>query len=450
MDPSQIDQTMVVIRNALEAGRIRDAIAELLRLHPADRAEAFSDLNQEDQSLLLNRLEIPVTADLLEELEDQEAASVAETMSADLLADVLDEMKPDEAADILGDLPENLAAEALAEMTNVGEVLPLLSHADETAGGRMTTSYISLRRGTSAAEAIDYLRAAGPDAETSYYLYVVDMENHLVGIVSLRDLVVAPPDMPVENFMAPEVYHAHTLDDQEDVARMMVRYDLAAIPVVDDNEVVQGVITYDDLFDVIEEEATEDIYRLANVSDPGLGFDSPVSLSIRRRLPWLYVNTFTALFAAWVISNFESVIAQVALLAAFQSMVAGLGGNTATQSLAIMVRAIALGEVETRQAGWAAMKEGLTGLLQGLFIGVTVGVAVAIWKGNPMMGLVLGLAMVGNMLMAGVAGAVIPLALKALRLDPALASSVLVTAITDSFGFALFLGLATLFLPYLR
>lgn len=450
MEQSQIDLTLDEVRSALESGQILDAIASLIRLHPADRADAFSDLNDEYQARLLPRMDIPTVADLLEELEDDEAADVAEILPTERLADVLDEMEPDEAADVLGDLPPERVAEALAEMEDADEVIPLLSYPDETAGGLMTTSFIALRPHTTAWQAIEFLRRFSPEEETPYYLNVINQDRQLVGIVGLRDLIVAEPTTRVESFMDPDVVYVSTDTDQEDAARLMVRYDLAALPVVDDKEVLRGVITYDDLMDVLEDEATEDIYRLANVSDPDLSINSPISLSLRRRLPWLYLNALTAFFASWVISQYELIIAQVALLAVFLSVVAGLGGNSATQSLAIIVRAIALGELDLRDAWRTILKEAAVGLLQGISVGAVAGLGVFLWKGDPIMGLVLGLALVGNMLIAGIIGSMIPLGLKALKLDPALASSVLVTAVTDSFGFALFLTLAVKFLPYLR
>jgi len=450
LEQSQIDLTLEEIRAALESGQILNAIAALIRLHPADRADAFSDLNDKHQATLLPRMDIPTVADLLEELEDDEAADVAEVLPTERLADVLDEMEPDEAADVLGDLPPELVAEALAEMEDADEVIPLLGYPDETAGGLMTTSFIALRPHTTAWQAIEFLRQVSPEEETPYYLNVINQDRQLVGIVGLRDLVVAEPTARVDSFMDPDVVYVTTDMDQEEAARLMVRYDLAALPVVDETGVLRGVITYDDLMDVLEEEATEDIYRLSNVSDPDLSIDSPISLSVQRRLPWLFLNALTAFFASWVISQFESIIAQVALLAVFLSVVAGLGGNSATQSLAIIVRAIALGDLELHDAWRTILKEAAIGLLQGLSVGIVAGLGVFLWKGNPVMGLVLGLALVGNMLIAGIIGTMVPLGLKALRLDPALASSVLVTAVTDSFGFALFLTLAVQFLPYLR
>jgi magnesium transporter len=314
----------------------------------------------------------------------------------------------------------------------------------------MTTSFITLQPTATASKAIDHLRQISPEEETPYYLYVVDAERRLIGIVSLRSLLVAEPNSTVDMFMDSSVIHVTTETDQEDVARLMVRYDLAALPVVDERGVLWGVITYDDLMDVLEDEATEDIYRLANVADADLAVDSPVGLAVRRRLPWLYLNTLTALFAAWVISNFEDLFTQVAVLAVFQSVVAGMGGNVATQSLALVVRAIALGEISRRQAWSALWKQVSAGVIQGLAVGVVVGLGVFWWKDSPMLGLILGLALFGNMLVAVAAGTIVPLILHAVNLDPALASSIFVTAITDSVGFALFLGLASIFLPYLN
>jgi len=450
VEPSTIDATLEAIRIALEANRVEEAIAALTDLHPVDRAEAFADLDNQDQAVLLPQLDINDTADLLEELDDEEAADVAETLSTPFLADILDAMEPDEAADVLGDLPPRLAADALAEMEESEDVIPLLVFPDETAGGLMTTHLLTLAPEITAAQAIEYLRQTTLGSDTPYYLYVVEQDSKLLGVVGLRDLVIADPNRRIIEIMDTDVISAKTDLDQEDVARLMIRYDLAAMPVVDDAGSLRGVITYDDLIDVVEDEATEDIYRLANVPDSDLSFDSPIGLSVRRRLPWLFLSGITALFASWVISQFESLIAQVALLAAFLSVVAGLGGNTATQTLAIIVRAIALDEIEPRDVWRTLTKEAVVGLFQGLFIGAAAAVGVYLWTGNEVLGLVLGLALVGNMILATVIGTLVPLILKWLGADPALASTVLVTAVTDSVGFALFLGLASVFINYMR
>jgi magnesium transporter len=313
----------------------------------------------------------------------------------------------------------------------------------------MTSEFVALRRQTTGQMAIDFLRGLQRDAATPYYLYVVDRDGVLTGIVGLRDLIIAPPDAPIENIMNREVISAPVGTDQEEVARLMQHYDLLALPVVDAAGKLVGVVNYDDIVDVIEEEATEDIYRLANVADGDLQVWSPLGLSMRRRLPWLVFNLGTAFLAAAVISLFEGTISRLAVLAVFQSVVAGMGGNSGTQTLAIMVRGMALGEIQFRDARRALLREAGLGLLHGVVIGSLVAVGAWLWKGIPALGLVIGLAMLGNLVAAALAGTLVPLTLKALKLDPALASSVIVTTVTDTVGFGLFLGLATLLMPLL-
>ncbi len=449
MEPDEIDRILEQIRAALEGGKVNDAITALASLHPADRADAFSDLPQSEQAEILPLLDNQATADLLEEMGDEEAAEMAGHFPTDKLADVLDEMDPDEAADILGDLPPQQAADALAQMEDADDVIPLLGHPDDTAGGLMTSDFIALRRHTTAQMAIDFLRGLQREAATPYYLYVVDRTGKLIGIIGLRDIIVCPPITRMESIMHSDVIHVTAGTDQEEVARVMKRYDLLALPVVDADGRLVGVVNYDDIVDVMEEEATEDIYRLANVGNGDLQVWSPFPQTIRRRLPWLLINLVTAFMAAAVISLFEATIAKLAVLAVFQSVVAGEGGNAGTQTLAIMVRGLALGEIEFQDIWRALAREATIGLFHGLVVGIVVGLAAWAWRGIPILGLVMGLAMVGNLVAAGLAGTLVPLTLKSLKLDPALASAVLVTTVTDVVGFGLFLGLATLFLPYL-
>ncbi|MBI3760739.1 MAG: magnesium transporter [Chloroflexi bacterium] len=452
MEPAVIEATLDRVRAALEAGRVDEAIAALNTLHPADRAEALADLPLDDQAEVLDELPPAEAADLLEDLEDDDAAQVAKRLSTESLADVLDEMEPDEAADVLGDLSPALRESALAQMTaeQAEDVIPLLAYPDETAGGRMTTEFRALRRHMTAQQAIEFLRSEHADSEAHYYLYVVDRFNKLIGIVGLRELVVADPAASIDSIMSRDVISVPATLDQEEIARVITKYDLAALPIVDAEGHLVGVINHDDLVDVIEAEATEDIYRLANVgADGDLQVWSPIRQTIGRRLPWLYINLLTAFLAAWVISRFEATIAKLAVLAVFQSIVAGEGGNAGTQTLAIMVRGIALGEIDFRHAWRALLREAWIGVLQGVAIGAAVAIGAWLWRGIPILGLVIGLAMIVNLIAAGIAGAFVPLTLKALRLDPALASAVIVTTVTDCVGFGLFLWLATIFLQYL-
>ncbi len=447
-----IDDAVERVRAALETGRVDDAISYLNTLHPADRAETFADLETEDQHELLPRMDAESTAEILEELEDEDALAATTHLSSAQLADVLDEMEPDAAADILGDLSPERAASALAEMEEADDVRPLLAYEDDTAGGLMTPEFFALRESMTSQSAIAFLRAREPDAETPYYLYVVDIQDRLVGVLGLRSLIMSSPGVLVSDVMERDIRTVQAGTDQEEVANLMTKYSLLALPVVDAGGKLVGVVRSSDIAHVIEEEATEDIHRLSNISSDGgdLGPWSPVRTSVQRRLPWLYINLFTAFLAAWVVSQFEATIAQLAVLAVFQSIVAGQGGNAGTQTLAIMVRGLALGEIEIRDIGPALLREIGIGLFHGVAVGIAVGIGAFLWKGIPFLGVVIGLAMIGNMVAAGMAGTLVPLTLKSLKLDPALASAVLVTTVTDCVGFGLFLGLATAFLPLLK
>ena len=438
------------IERAIEADRVDEAVEIFLDMFIPDQAEVFNYLDEEAQSVLLSNLDVPSTADLFDELEDEETLEAADSLPLERLADILDEMEPDEAADLLGDLPPEVASMALAEMEDPEDVLPLLGFEDETAGGRMTTSFIALRRHTTAEQAIKFLREVGPEADVPYYLFVVDREKRLSGVVGLRDLVVAEAGTLMENIMEADVHFVSAEADQEEAARTMARYDLAALPVVNDQRKLVGVITGDDLVDVLDEEATEDIYRLSNVADTDIEPESAVWTQIRGRLPWLYLSMVTALFAAWVISRFEHVIAEVAVLAVFQSVVAGLGGNAVTQNMAITVRSLALGKIAPGRAYAIIGRQAIIGLSMGIAIGVVAGLGAYLWRGNIYLGVVLALALIGNLVVAGLAGTIIPLGLKAIGQDPALASAVLVTTATDSMGFLLFLGLAAKFLQFIK
>jgi magnesium transporter len=313
----------------------------------------------------------------------------------------------------------------------------------------MTTSFLTLRPGMTAQDAINALREWSPDDEMPYYLFVVDRDRKLVGVVSLRQLLVAQANKLISQIMNHEVITVQAGADQEEVANLMKKYDFLALPVVDPQNRLVGIITVDDVVDVIEEEATEDVYRLGGVPDEERVW-SPIGFSLRRRLPWLYINLGTAFLAAWVVSLFEETIAQVAILAAMQSIVAGQGGNAATQRVTIIVRSLALGEAELKDAWRVLTKEALVGLFQGLAVAVVVGAGVAIWQNSPALGFVIGAAMMGNLVVAGIAGAGVPFALKAVKIDPALASPVIVTTFTDVCGFAFSLGLATLLINYLQ
>ena len=367
------------------------------------------------------------------------------------LFNLLQKQHPADLAAVLGELqePEELSSAVLELMRpkESGQVENLLEYPEKTAGRIMNPNVFAVSEDLTVGEAITQLQASR-DVEMVFYLYVVDQRRHLVGVTSLRRLLLVSPETPLKRIMTPDVISVRVDTDQEEAAQLVASYNLLAIPVVDEESKLVGVITVDDVIDVIKDEATEDIYRLAGVTSDERVF-TPAGESLTKRLPWLAVNLVTAFVTASVVSLFEGTIQQVVALAVFMPIVAGMGGNAATQTLTVIVRGIALGELTWGNTRKALVKEAIVGLGNGFVLGAIGAVVVWLMKGNPVLGGVLALAMVLNMFIAATAGTLIPLGLRALRVDPALASSVFITTFTDLAGFVSFLGLATLFLRYL-
>jgi magnesium transporter len=448
VDAININDAATYVLNMLQDNNLDEAARYLRGLHPADSAEILTTLEPEQQAAMVERLQAPELAMVFEQMYEEDMAEVAQHLDVEALANVLDEMEPDTAADLLNELEPANAAEVLEQMDEAEQVTPLLAYGEDTAGGIMNTPPPSLRRWMTVEEAFAFIKKHYRDANEIFYLYVIDRYYRLIGLVNLRALILADPNQTIEQIMNRDVISVKTTMDQEEVAQILARYDLLAVPVVDQEERLVGLITHDDVVDVLEEEATEDIYRLAQVSEDAEIF-SPLKQSIRNRFPWLAINLLTAFLASSVVSMFESTIAQAALLAAFMPIVAGQGGNAGTQTMTIIVRSLALGEINSRHTMRALWHELRIGLLHGIVLGIMVGLTAWFWKGNPMLGLVIGLAMLGNFVVAAAAGVSVPMVLKWLKVDPALASSVFVTAATDTLGFTLFLGLATYFIRWL-
>lgn len=445
LDRADIDTVLEQVREALTAENWQRAVELVEALRPPDQADLFEELSMGDQDLLLSRLDPEDSADILEEMEEQDAAQVAERLEPEELTRILDAMEHDELADLLGDIDPERVTEALEQIEDAEDVLPLLIHPDETAGGLMTSAEVVLHKDISVDEALQHLRTVGPDTESIYYLFVVDDQVRLVGVVSLRQLVIADPATRIEDILDTDVISVRAGIDQEEAARLMLRYDLLALPVVDEQNHLLGVITHDDLVDVLEEEATEDIFRLGGVPEeqpPDVSFSS----AFKTRLPWLVLNLGTAMASATVLSLFENTIAQIAVVTAFFPMVAGVSGSAGTQTLTVIVRGLALGELHSRDALRALTREVAIGLSNGLAVGILVGVIAMIWKGTPLLGFVVGIATLLNMITAGLAGVLVPMGMQSLKVDPALASPVLVTTLTDTLGYLVYLSLATVVL----
>ena len=437
------------VRKLVGRGATSNAYNILSKLHPSDIAELLGELQENYRKptfeLLVQR-NPSLASEALSELGVDRGAQLLLGMSAEEISRLLQELDPDDAAEFVGNLPTELQEEILGAMRHkdAAEVQDLLQYAEQTAGRIMNPNVFSLHEDMTVGEAITRLQGS-EEVEMVFYIYVVDDRNHLVGVLSLRQLLLKRPERRLKDIMVTNVFSAKTDTDQEEVARMVDSYNVLAIPVVDEENKLVGVITVDDVIDVIKEEATEDIYRLAGLDVHERVFSSP-GTSIRMRIPWLAVNLATAFLAAFVVSRFEGTIQRFAVLAVFMPIVAGMGGNAGTQTLTVMVRGIALGELSWSNSRKALVKETLVGIVNGLTIGLFVAVVAFLWKGSPVLGGILALAMVGNLLVAAVMGTLVPLALRWLKVDPALASSVFVTTATDVCGFLLFLGLGAHFL----
>jgi len=424
----------------------------LAKFRPADVSTIIESLTEPERvavfSILVRR-DRDFAAETLSELGTERGLELLAPLKSEEISEVLQELETDDAAEFISALPEGTAREVLEGMRveDSTEVQELLQYEPETAGRIMTPNVFSLSEDLAVSEAIHAIQTA-EDLEMVFYLYVVDDRRHLVGVVSLRQLLVVPPGTPLKKVMTTNVIAVKTDTDQEEVARQVALYDLLAIPVTDAENKLVGVITVDDVIDVIKEEAAEDIFHMAGV-DVHDHVYTPIRLSVRRRLPWLAINLVTALIAASVVAIFEPTIARFSFLAVFLPVVAGMGGNCGTQTLTVIIRGLALGELTWANSRAALAKEAMVGITNGFVLGIVAGFAAYLWKSNAILGLVLAGAMIINMFVAGVTGSVIPLLLKKINVDPAIASGIILTTFTDVTGFLSFLGLASILLHYI-
>ncbi len=450
MPPTRrLDIVLDSVRRLQRMGATGNLVNLLQKQYPADLAQVFSELQDRERhaafSLLLER-NSRLAAETIAELGPEISAELLADRPAEEIARLVQELPSDDAAAIIDNLPEELST-AVVELIKPkpgGGVGDLLEYPEQTAGRIMNPNVFALAEDLTAGEAIIELQQSR-EVEMVFYLYAVDARRHLVGVVSLRRLLLVPPSTPLKRIMTTDMIAVRDDVDQEEVARQVASYNLLAVPVVDAENKLVGVITVDDVIDVIKDEATEDVFRLAGVSIDD-GVLTPPGESLKRRLPWLGVNLFTAFAAAFVVSRFEATIERITALAILMPIVAGMGGNAATQTLTVIVRGIALGELSFSNARKALFKESLVGLGNGIALGIVAGLVAWAWQGEPKIGLILGAAMIINMFVAATAGTLIPLGLRALKVDPALASSVFITTLTDVFGFLAFLGLAHAFL----
>ena len=420
------------------------------QLHPIDVALYLERSTNEELDTFIKFTDVNYRARILEQASIDMQIRFLEVLQYEEIVDLFALMSNDDVADTLSNLPIHKRKALLNEMkaSETQTIETLLGYSEDSAGGIMTTEFIALKKNLNVKDALLKIKEIGPKMEVIELIFVIDDEQKLYGTVDLRDIFVAEDKVLLEELTNVHVVTVYPETDQEKVSLLVSKYDLKAIPVINKQRVLLGIITVDDIIDVIVQEHTEDMLRLAGVRGQDLENRS-VFKSVQRRLPWLMINLGTAFLAAFTVTLFESVIAQVVALASSMSIVTGMGGNAGNQSLSVVVRRIALGELDFKKSWPLVFREMLVGITQGAIIGVLAGIILYMKVGNIMFGVIIFMAMVMNMLIATSFGFLIPLIIKRFNFDPALGSSIFLTASTDIFGFFIFLSLAKLFLPYL-
>jgi len=431
------------IQVALAQDDINQAIQILESLRSPDQADIFNDLDEEDKLALLPQLDPSTSADILEDLEDEEAAELMSSISSDVAIRILDEMEPDEAADLLGDIDHEQAETILAGLENPEEVRPLLLHPDDSAGGLMTSEYLALRRRMTAADALQAIRNWQPESENVQHLFVIDARDSLVGVVSLRQLIVADPESILADIMDPDVLFVQSGTDQEECAQLMSRYDLTALPVVNGNKRLIGVITIDDVIDVIEDETTEDIQRLGGA----LPLDAPyLSTRIRtvfgKRIGWLMLLFITESLTGTVLRHFENELASVVALSFFIPLLIGTGGNAGSQTTSTIIRALAVGEIDLSDALRSLWHELRVGIMLGLAMAIIAYLRALTWHAGQGLAITVSLAIFSIVVWANGLGAFLPILATRFKVDPTVVSGPVMSTLVDATGLFIYFMIA--------
>ncbi|MBM3276495.1 MAG: magnesium transporter [Candidatus Handelsmanbacteria bacterium] len=434
-------------RESLEAGDLATLRLVLNNQHPADLADLFRHLGNEDQQRLLPLIAKPLAARMLAELDTSSLLNVAESLDHEVLSDLVEEMAPDDAADILGDLPKEHSERVLELMEGeeVAEVRELMSHPEDTGGGLMTSCLVAVQEDMDVASAIAHLREL-TDEEHIFYVYVVDEGERLLGTAPIKRLLLASQDTLISELTKRECISVRADMDQEEIARLFADYDLVALPVVDGEGRLVGQVTVDDVVDVINREATEDIYGLAGTSATELEARSIAGV-LRRRLPWLLFCLGGSIFSGAVIDGFhQEIVAASSMLLIFMPGIAGMGGNTGVQTSTVTVRSLATGHIKARALWSNIWRELRVAMSIGLILGVLILGVARLWTGQWLLGGCVGLAMFSSITLASLLGALLPFLFRRVGVDPAVASGPLITTLNDGLSLLVYFTIAlTLF-----
>ncbi|MCD8511754.1 MAG: magnesium transporter [Bacillus sp. (in: Bacteria)] len=424
---------------------------EFLELHPKDQIEIFKQMSKDKRKLVYHYLEAIEFAEIFQGLALSEQKTVFSELEDEFALKMLNELAADDITDFFGQIPDSVASYLLSKMDKkeANNIKLLLSYKEDTAGSIMTTEFITLSAKDKVTDVIEKLREVGMDAETIYYLYVTNEEDKLIGIVSLRELITSPREEVVENIMKEQVISVSAFADQEEVSTIIKDYDLLAVPVVTSEEKIIGIVTVDDIIDVMEEEITEDIGQFAAVKG-ALDLNVDAFTATKKRLPWLILLLFIGMLTAGLIGGFEGTLAEVAILAIFIPLIADMAGNTGTQSLAIVVRGLALEKFDRNGIIKLLKRETLTGLMMGSVCGVIVTFITFLLPNTSLtLGFVIGISLFITIIVSTLTGTVIPLIIDKLNIDPAVASGPFITTINDIVGLSVYFIIATSLLHYL-
>ncbi|WP_019235854.1 magnesium transporter [Staphylococcus warneri] len=436
----------------LQDGDIDAFREEFLSMHNYEQSEYFEDTDEEKRQKIFEFLSPSEVADFFDHLDidDEEYEELFDNINVNYASHILEEMSYDNAVDILNELSKPKVASLLTLMNNedANEIKALLHYEEDTAGGIMTTEYLSLKSTTPVKEALMHVKEQAPNAETIYVIFAVNEDDQLVGVLSLRDLITAENDAYIEDVMSERVISVDVATDQEDVAQIMRDYDFIAVPVVDYQNHLLGIITIDDILDVMDEEASEDYSRLAGVSDIDSTNDSVIKTAMKR-LPWLIILTFLGMITATILGSFEDTLSKVALLAAFIPIISGMSGNSGTQSLAVSVRNISTGDIDEQSKFKVALREAGSGLLSGIVCSIILIIIIISIYRQPLLAVIVGGSLTCAMTVGTLVGSMIPLLMNKLKIDPAVASGPFITTINDIVSMLIYFGLATSFMSYL-
>lgn len=451
MNARTLEQWIPEIKESLKANTSTDFRRIIDEFLPYDLARIHSHLSDTEQARFLQFLNEDQLADMLQEMEHDQQIDVLGRLDQEKTALILDLMDNDDLAILLDELSQEQKEELMRGMRDEESqfVKNIMKFPPETAGRIMTNRYVWIPQHYTVSEVVQKLKAFVSIAETINYLYVIDQERRLAGVVSYRSLILADPDETIVDIMNGRVLSVPVDADQEEVAQLIQKYDLVAIPVVESDGTLVGIITVDDILDVIVREADEDIRKMNATGGKSIDFNTKAVIAAARRLPWLILLLFIGLISGTIISVFEETLEQVVALAFFMPMIAGMTGNTGTQSLAVIIRGLATKELSRPVVVRLLARELKVGMMIGVICGIFIAVIAFIWQGNLYLGLVVGSSLIATLIVGTMAGTVIPLILFKLRVDPAVASGPLITTINDILSLIIYFGIATLFLSYL-